>query len=116
MLSILRQLAHEKGMYILTASQSYEDAKEAKALGHGYLTYALVESGLKKGAADREPRNGTINLREWLDFATDEVPEMQRKTAKPGADESTQQPRVFYRRELETNQLVVAMLGATSTQ
>jgi WD40 repeat protein/uncharacterized caspase-like protein len=112
----LAQLAYEKGMYILTASQSYEDAKEEKALGHGYLTYALVESGLKKGAADREPRNGTINLREWLDFATDEVPEMQRKTAKPGADESTQQPRVFYRRELEANQLVVAMLGATSTQ
>jgi uncharacterized caspase-like protein len=39
----LAQLAYEKGMNILTASQSYQAALEASQLGHGYLTYALVE-------------------------------------------------------------------------
>src|SRR5437762_9743794 len=46
------QLAYEKGMYILTAAQSYQAALEAAQLGHGLLTYALVEEGLKKGEAD----------------------------------------------------------------
>src|SRR5262249_949655 len=49
----LAQLAYEKGMYILTAAQSYQVALEAAQLGHGYLTFALIEEGLKKGLADR---------------------------------------------------------------
>jgi hypothetical protein len=48
----LAQLAYEKGMYILTAAQSFQAALEAAQLGHGYLTYALVEEGLKTAAAD----------------------------------------------------------------
>jgi len=32
-------------MYILTAAQSYQAALEAAQLGHGLLTYALVEEG-----------------------------------------------------------------------
>ena len=43
----LAQLAYEKGMYVLTASQSYQAALEGEKLGHGLLTYALVEEGLK---------------------------------------------------------------------
>ena len=43
----LAQLAYEKGMYILTAAQSYQAALEAAQLGHGLLTYALVEEGLE---------------------------------------------------------------------
>ncbi|HEX3142385.1 MAG TPA: caspase family protein [Pyrinomonadaceae bacterium] len=38
----LAQLAYEKGMYILTAAQSYQAALEAAQLGHGLLTYAGV--------------------------------------------------------------------------
>lgn len=112
----LAQLAYEKGMYILTASQSFEEAKEDRALGHGYLTYALVESGLKKGAADRAPRNNKIDLREWLDYAAEEVPEMQKRFPALSPNESSQQPRVFYRRELEPNPLVVAIVGAPASQ
>ncbi|MDQ3918994.1 MAG: caspase family protein, partial [Acidobacteriota bacterium] len=37
----LAQLAYEKGMYVLTAAQSYQAALEAAQLGHGLLTYAL---------------------------------------------------------------------------
>ncbi len=44
----LAQLAYEKGMYILTAAQSYQAALEAASLGHGLLTYALVEEGFEE--------------------------------------------------------------------
>ncbi|MDQ2936230.1 MAG: caspase family protein [Acidobacteriota bacterium] len=123
----LAQLAYEKGMYILTAAQSYQAALEAAQLGHGLLTYALVEEGLKTSIADNEPKDGVVNAREWLDFATDRVPQMQEEKMKQGrgigleiaftegeqniADpqkRTVQRPRVFYRRELEANPLVIA--------
>src|SRR5262249_54179933 len=73
----LAQLAYEKGLYILTAAQGYQAAIEAAELGHGFLTYALVEEGLKEAAADREPADGRILIREWVDYAVARVPEMQ---------------------------------------
>jgi uncharacterized caspase-like protein len=126
----LAQLAYEKGMYILTAAQSYQAALEAAQLGHGLLTYALVEEGLKTAAADNEPKDGIVSAREWLDFATERVPLMQEEKMKQGrglgvdiaftegeknvADpdkRSVQRPRVFYRREMETDPLVIAKPG-----
>src|SRR5262249_17853200 len=119
----LAQLAYEKGMYILTAAQSYQAALEAAQFGHGLLTYALVEEGLKNGAADDEPKDGVISAREWLDFATERVPQMQEEKMKQSrglgfvvgeekiADpekRSLQRPRVFYRREMEAIPLVIA--------
>jgi WD40 repeat protein/uncharacterized caspase-like protein len=123
----LAQLAYEKGMYILTAAQSFQAALEAAQLGHGYLTYALVEEGLKTPVADAEPKDGVLIAREWLNFATERVPRMQEEKMAQGrgvglqiaftegetdiADpqkRSVQRPRVFYRRELETNPLVIA--------
>jgi uncharacterized caspase-like protein len=122
----LAQLAYEKGMYILTAAQSYQAALEAAQLGHGLLTYALVEEGLKTAAADNEPKDGVVNAREWLDFATERVPQMQEEKMKQTRGiglgiaftegeqktdpdkRSVQRPRVFYRREMEANPLVVA--------
>ena len=124
----LAQLAYEKGMYILTAAQSYQAALEASKLGHGYLTYALVEEGLKTPAADVEPKDNQLLLREWLDYATNRVPQMQQELIDKGkrgiglkvvfveGDEkikdfnkrNLQRPRVFYRRETETTPLVVA--------
>ena len=118
----LAQLAYEKGMYILTASQSDQAAKESKLLGHGFLTSALVEDGLRKGLADRDPKDGQILLREWLNYATERVPEMQqedivkrqlvRQGAKPGDTpkniNNVQRPRVFYRRETEPLPPIIA--------
>jgi len=123
----LAQLAYEKGMYILTAAQSYQAALEAAQLGHGLLTYVLVEEGLKTQAADTEPKDGIVSAREWLDFATERVPQMQedkmkqargvglqlaftegeQKIAEP-EKRTVQRPRVFYRRELEMEPLVIA--------
>jgi WD40 repeat protein/uncharacterized caspase-like protein len=123
----LAQLAYEKGMYILTAAQSFQAALEAAQLGHGYLTYALVEEGLKTPVADAEPKDGVLIAREWLNFATDRVPRMQEEKMAQGrglgiqiaftegeADvtdpqqRTVQRPRVFYRRELEANPLVIS--------
>ena len=117
----LAQLAYEKGMYILTASQSYQAAQEASEFGHGLLTYALVEEGLEKGEADFAPKDGQIFAREWLSYASRRVPEIQfdkiqqfrGQRSDPSFTEDTQgrgsqQPRLFYRRELEENAWVIA--------
>jgi WD40 repeat protein len=122
----LAQLAFEKGMYILTAAQAYQAALEAAQLGHGYLTYALVEEGLKTMAADRAPRDNLVLVREWFDFAIQRVPEMQEAKLKSSRDmdanrifvedaatvkekgRGIQRPRAFYRRELEAQPLIVA--------
>ena len=116
----LAQLAYEKGIYILTAAQSYQAALEAVELGHGYLTYALVEEGLKQGKADDDPQDNILFAREWLDYATARVPAMQEKKMEEsrginfGSDEEpkadapkrdAQRPRVFYRRETERRSL-----------
>ena len=136
----LAQLAYEKGMFILTAAQGYQAAKEATQLGHGLLTYALVVQGLREGAADSRPRDGQVLMGEWLDYATERVPLMQLETMKQsrgllGAlqkpplvfvdgeegvanpeNRSLQRPRVFYRRELASRPLVVTKLQAASTR
>jgi uncharacterized caspase-like protein len=121
----LAQLAYEKGMYVLTASQSFQAAQEVSQLGHGLLTYALVTEGLDKGAADTTPKDGKVIAREWLDYATNRVPLIQiekmdearklgrslRFGAAPRGDSDTdgaQHPRVFYRRELDDAVWIVA--------
>ena len=128
----LAQLAYEKGMYILTAAQSYQAALESSQLGHGYLTYALVEEGLKTAAADVAPKDNLVSVREWLDFGAERVPQMQEakirsrdinlqgstsasahgsEQTKPTVDariSDVQRPRVFYRREVEAEPLIVA--------
>jgi uncharacterized caspase-like protein len=122
----LAQLAYEKGIYILTAAQSYQAALEPSDLKHGLLTYALVEEGLKKEAADIEPRDGTVLVREWFSYVMTRVPQLQEQRMKQASaggrqlvylegdeDESAekrnvQRPRVFYRRELEEHPFKIA--------
>jgi WD40 repeat protein len=74
----LAQLAYDKGMDILTAAQGYQAALESRQLGHGLLTYALVEEALKSDAADTDPRDGVVSAREWFDYAVRRVPQLQR--------------------------------------
>jgi uncharacterized caspase-like protein len=115
----LAQLAYEKGMNILTASQSFQAALEVTKLNHGLLTYALLE-GMKKGDKNND---NTINDREWLNYGVATVPLLQVETEKArlltqnkGKDvkpvieaNELQTPRVFYRREMETNPLIIAL-------
>jgi uncharacterized caspase-like protein len=101
----LAQLAYEKGIYILTASQNIEVAFEAEAFKHSYLAYALVQEGLKEGAAD-ENRDGKIFLREWFEYANNRVPQLRRLRFKRKElvedevdEQKVQRPRVFYTRD-----------------
>jgi WD40 repeat protein len=121
----LAQLAYEKGMYILTAAQSFQSANENSQLGHGFLTFALVEEGLKKTAADSEPKDGEVTIREWLRYTTWRVPQIYEEQMEGGDDirklhlgsqgnkglrlvtDEVQRPRVFYRREVDGQSLVV---------
>jgi hypothetical protein len=121
----LAQLAYEKGMSVLTASQDVEEAFVSNQLRHSYLTYALVEEGLKARAADTRPADGTVSLREWFDYAARRVPKLRgeklqgKDITEEGGDAPagqpatrptrTQTPRVFYRREpLYARPLVMA--------
>lgn len=122
----LAQLAYEKGMNVVTAAQAYQLAVETSALGHGFLTWALVKEGLDEGRADVRPRDGRILAREWLDFAARRVPDLHANTldggtrglkVKLGSNEphtsrdraaTLQRPRVFYRR-FDTNELLVGV-------
>ena len=130
----LAQLAYEKGMYILTASQSRQAALEATKFGHGLLTAALLE-GLLKGEKNQ---NNEIVERSWLDYAVNQVPQFQLEVMQaryaenqklppekrkeivirgiehdeeanlPPDKRGLQTPRIFYRRELEFLPLIVA--------
>ena len=101
----LAQLAYEKGMLILTASQSYQAALEVartpqgRKIEHGLLTYSLLE-GLSVPDADAD-RNKQLIDREWLNYAVRQVPQMQleamrtRDTAATGPGEA-RGPKLFF--------------------
>lgn len=72
----LGQLAYDKGIRIIAASQSDDVAFEDARLQHGLLTYALAEKGLDDkgfGAADLD-HDRRIMLDEWLRYAVAELP------------------------------------------
>ena len=114
----LAQLAYEKGMYVLTASQSDEVAFESAGLKHSYLAHALVVEGIQRGAADTDS-NGQVILKEWFDYVTERVPRIGREKNQTGkqleevdADElRVQRPRVFNMREGGAERFVVARLN-----
>jgi WD40 repeat protein/uncharacterized caspase-like protein len=126
----LAQLAYEKGIYILAAAQSYQAALEADELGHGLLTYALIEEGLKKAAADQSPTDGRVFLREWFDYATSRVPQLQLQKMQQlrgigkdvgfveGDDKvdpvkrNLQRPRAFYRRDIPVPLIAISQQAA----
>ncbi len=124
----LAQLAYDKGMYVLTAAQWDQAAMEATELGHGLLTFALGQS-LQTDAADIAPEDGKVTVREWLDYAAQIVPQLQlqhmvdahkqgreiafvegEETRGDPKDRSLQNPRAFYRREIEFDPLIMAKL------
>ena len=123
----LAQLAYDKGMDVLTAAQGYQAALESTRLGHGLLTYALVEEALKSDVADTDPRDGVVTGREWLDYAVRRVPQLQRgmmedasragrdiavvdgeESIKDVEERTLQRPRVFYRRDADAEAFPVA--------
>lgn len=74
----LGQLAYDKRIRLLAATQAANIAMESQKLGpgHGLLTYALVREGLEQGKADFHPGDGKITLTEWLKYGVQRVPEL----------------------------------------
>jgi hypothetical protein len=74
----LGQLAYDKGIRILAATQAGDIAIESQKLGQGLLTYALTHDGLREGHADI---NGDheITLTEWLEYGANRVPTLFRE-------------------------------------
>jgi hypothetical protein len=70
----LGQLAYDKRMRVLAATQASDAALESARLRHGFLTYSLVVDGLSGGLADHDPRDGGIRLDEWLRYGLRRVP------------------------------------------
>lgn len=103
----LAQLAYDKAMFILSASQSSQAARELQRLGHGVFSYVLFERGLSAQADENQ--DGFITVREWLAFAQSETPKeldsgLERLSSKPWSNRSEfadeflnrgQTPRVF---------------------
>ena len=74
------QLAYDKRMRVLAASQSDQSARELGGqIGHGVLTYALVHDGLlvdpKKSGIEISD-NGSLTLKQWLTYPTKRVPKI----------------------------------------
>jgi uncharacterized caspase-like protein len=71
----LGQLAYDKGMRILAATQADNVALESEKLGQGLLTYALVDEGLKERKAAPDGK-GPITIGAWLRYAEQRVPQL----------------------------------------
>lgn len=118
----LGQLAYEKGMAVLAAAGRDQRAIESESLGHGVLTYALVEEGLGKAEADDEPADGELYLDEWLEFATRRVPQLHDRLAREAvgreivhaadAAGGLQTPRLFSRSGGNRRRLRIATFTA----
>lgn len=97
----LAQLAFDKGIDVLTAGAAFQLANEVNSLGHGVLTYSLVEKGLGAASADDNPRDGIIDVGEWFTYASRQVPQiiLDSRKANAGAPRIVQTPRAYYRRD-----------------
>jgi hypothetical protein len=75
----LGQLAYDKRMRVLAASQADDFAIESGQLQQGLLTYALVRDGLEKGKADFRPKDARVALGEWLAYGEARVPDLHER-------------------------------------
>lgn len=82
----IRRLGQREGVFAIAASAAGEEAQEIQDLGHGVLTYTLL-AALR--AVDRGPLHGqgitpsdsqgSADVLEWFNFATDHVPRLTRR-------------------------------------
>jgi hypothetical protein len=70
----LGQLAYDKAMRVLAASQFDRMTFEPRRLGHGLLTYALVEEGLRQGLA---AEGGPLTLGRWLRYGEQRIGDLE---------------------------------------
>jgi hypothetical protein len=117
-------------MYVLTAAQAYQAALESSRLGHGYLTFALVEEGLTTLAADVKPADGQITAIEWFEHGhaprsavavtgiaggrgQQRLLRFEMDNSAGGITSNLQTPRLYSRRDAEAPVPIVAKLPAS---
>lgn len=98
----LGQLAFDKGIRILAATQPNDVALESEATRHGLLSYALVNEGLEARQADFRPDDGRITTAEWLRYAMERVPSLSREVVEGAVASRGSAPRVINGRGLAT--------------
>jgi uncharacterized caspase-like protein len=82
----LGQLAFDKGLRILAATQADDVAVESQTLKQGLLT-ATLDEGLEAGAAGYPAdldRDGLVRLDEWLRYAVARLPGFAEQVARKG--------------------------------
>ena len=80
------RLAYEKGMHVVVAAQSEKVAVERREYGHGVLAHALFDLGLLDDGADQSPRDGLIELGEWLAWGARKADALEREFQGDGHD------------------------------
>ncbi|MBF8274193.1 MAG: peptidase C14, caspase catalytic subunit p20 [Magnetococcales bacterium] len=70
-------LSRSTGIHIVAATTGVQLASELEQLGHGVFTYAMLE-GLK-GAADTDPRDSQVSVKELTGYLRTRVPSLTRQ-------------------------------------
>lgn len=102
----LGQLAYDKGMRILAATQASDMAIESQLIRHGLLTYALIKEGLIARNADWKPKDGAIDVEEWLSYAVKRVPTLYEEVISnriQSAGKGLEQPKPILSSRLQTH-------------
>jgi hypothetical protein len=94
----LGQLAFDKGLRILAATQSDDVALEISSLKQGMLTAALGE-GLTPGGGPADiDQDGRVLLDEWLRYAVARLPSLNEEVRRGGGPMAARGVRVVMRR------------------
>jgi WD40 repeat protein/tetratricopeptide (TPR) repeat protein len=91
----LGQLAYDKGMRILTATQADNVALGSGKIEQGLLSYALTHDGIISGEADYRPKDALIMLREWLEYGEGRVPKLYEEI-RNGRIRSSAETRILF--------------------
>jgi WD40 repeat protein len=70
----LGQLAYDKRMKILAATQGDNVAREFKELNQSLLSYVLTKEGIEEERADFKPADQVVMMTEWLQYGEAGVP------------------------------------------
>ncbi|WP_353218053.1 caspase family protein [Sandarakinorhabdus sp.] len=80
----LGQLAYDKGLLILAATQADDVALESNNLRQGLLTAALGEGLTSQGGPADMNRDGRVRLDEWLRYAVARLPSLSEDARRGG--------------------------------
>lgn len=77
-LHALRTLSRNSGIHILAATDRNQNALEVDILGHGLLTFSILE-GVKSMKADLPPKDGNVSVRELIQYSSQIAPLLSRQ-------------------------------------